>query len=484
MPYRILFITAEYAPLAKTGGLGDVSAALCQYLHAQGHDVRVFLPWYRDLNRAALTAPPVVLLEGLVLELGTYRYEYRVLVGTPSLSQQAVHFIDCPALFDRAGLYGHADEHRSFLLLTRAAFEVAQRMAFAPHILHCNDWHTAFAPLYLRTLYAWDRLFAATRSVLTIHNIGYQGAFWSDGVADLSLGDAQWMLHQDELRDGRINPMVHGILYADLINTVSPTYAQEIRTPEYGAGLDPYLRERGAAVCGILNGVDYQEWDPQHDRHLDQSYSAKDLSGKTRLKQQLASELSLSLGRGTLLFGIVSRLVSQKGIELLEAVLPEVLSQSDCGLVALGSGDARYEKFFTQLAADYPQRVHFTRGYSERLAHWIEAAADAFLMPSQYEPCGLNQMYSLRYGTVPLVRRTGGLADSVTPYNPATGQGDGLLFERYTPSALRAVIDEALALYGTPHWGRMIQNGMARDYAWETQGRLYVDAYRALVGPA
>jgi starch synthase len=304
-------------------------------------------------------------------------------------------------------------------------------------------------------------------------------------AADLGLGDAQWMLHQDELRDGRINPMLHGVMYADLVTTVSPTYAAEICTAEYGAGLDPLLRARGEQVTGILNGVDYAEWDPAHDRHLeDFRYSATDLTGKSRLRQTFARQLSLSIGPRTLIFGIVSRLVAQKGIDLLEAVLPDVLRQSDSAVLAVGSGDSRYEEFLTRLMSEFPGRVHYTRGYSERVAHWIEAAADAFLMPSRYEPCGLNQMYSLRYGTVPIVRRTGGLADSVTPYSPSEGTGDGLVFHDYTPGALRSAIDQALVLFGTEHWARMQQNGMARDYSWKTQGALYEEAYRRLVGPA
>jgi starch synthase len=291
------------------------------------------------------------------------------------------------------------------------------------------------------------------------------------------------MLHQDELRDGRVNPMLHGVMYADLITTVSPTYAAEICTPEYGAGLDNYLRARGPALIGILNGVDYADWDPRHDRYLDTHYSADDLSGKSVIRRTLADELSLSIGPRTVLFGIVSRLVSQKGIDLLESVLPDLLTESDTAIAAIGSGEPRYEAFLTQLAENFPGQVHFTRGYSEPIAHRIEAAADAFLMPSLYEPCGLNQMYSLRYGTVPIVRRTGGLADSVTAYAPDTGIGDGLLFDEYTPGALRGAIDEAIRLYHTPHWARMVQNGMACDYSWDRQGQAYLDAYSRLVGP-
>lgn len=483
MPYRILFLSAEFAPLAKTGGLGDVSAALPRYLHAAGHDVRVFLPWYRDLRRDGLTVAPVAGLDDLSLQLGNHRYDYRVLKGHTADSSLPLYFIDCPALYDRPGIYGHPDDHRRFLLLTRAAFEVAQRMVFAPHILHCNDWHTAFAPLYLRTLYAWDRLFAATRSVFTIHNIGYQGVFWSVDAGDLSLGDAQWMLHQDDLRDGRVNSLLHAVLYADLITTVSPTYAREICTPDYGAGLDRYLRERGDGLIGILNGVDYEAWDPRHDPYLDDHYSAADLSGKARLRASLARDLELALGPQTLLFGVVSRLVEQKGIDLLEAVLPDVLAGTDSALVAVGSGEPRYEHFLSGLARRFPDRVHFTRGYSEPLAHRIEAAADAFLMPSRYEPCGLNQLYSLRYGTAPIVRRTGGLADSVTPFDAASLTGDGFLFDECGPGALRSAIDAAQQCFASPHWRQLQQNGMARDFSWTTQGQRYLDAYARLIGP-
>ncbi|HUO96670.1 MAG TPA: glycogen synthase [Steroidobacteraceae bacterium] len=485
MPYRVLFVSAEYAPLAKTGGLADVSTALTRFLYRRGDDVRVFVPYYRRIAERGLALAPVEFLQGLELALGTHRYRYRILTGAAPGSDLPLYFVDCPALYDRPEVYSaDADEHRRFLLLTRAALECAQRMGFAPHVLHCNDWHTAFGPLLLKSTYAWDRLFEATRSVLTIHNIGYQGVFGAAHAPEIGLGAATTLLHQDDLKAGRINSMLHGILYADLVTTVSPTYAREICTPEYSLGLDPFLRARGDRLVGILNGVDYDEWDPAHDPYLPLHYTPGELAGKAALKRLFLERTGLSAGTATPLFGIVSRLVVQKGIDLLIAVLPGLLRASDASLVALGSGEQRFEDFFARLEHAFPGRVMFHRGYSEELAHWIEAASDAFLMPSRYEPCGLNQMYSLRYGTVPIVRRTGGLADSVSLYSPAHGSGTGIVFEHYDAAGLRWAIDEALTLYRQPvHWKQLVANAMAQDYSWERQGALYIDEYRRLVGP-
>jgi starch synthase len=486
MPYRVLFICAEYAPLAKTGGLADVSTALTRYLHRSGHDVRVFMPYYRQVAEAGLTLWPVEFLQDLEMTLGEHRYQYSVLTGAAPGSDLQLYFIDCPELYDRPAIYGETDdEARRFLLLTRAALEGAQRMAFAPHILHCNDWHSAFGPLLLKTTYAWDQLFAATRSVLTIHNVGYQGVFGAEHAAELGLGDASWLLHQQDLAAGRVNTLLHGILYADLVTTVSPTYAREICTPEYGAGLDGFLRARGERVVGIFNGVDYEEWDPSTDRYLPVRFGAGDLAGKAAMRRALATRVGITVPDGAPLIGLISRLVGQKGIDLIMAVLPELLRRDDCALVAIGTGEARYEDFFARLAREFPQRVAFHRGYSEELAHWVEAGADAFLMPSQYEPCGLNQMYSLRYGTAPIVRRTGGLADSVVHYSRDDGTGTGIVFDQYEPASLRWALDYAIRLYREPaQWSRLVANAMRQDYSWTRQGARYIDEYARLVGPA
>ena len=485
MSYRILFVTAEYAPLAKKGGLADVSAALSRFLHDRGDDVRVFLPLYRQIAERPFPRQPVGFLQNLTLRIGSREYLYSVVRGRAPGSTLELYFIDCPALYDRPGVYSpDADEHHRFLLLTRAAFECSQRMGFAPHILHCNDWHTAFGPLFLRTVYAWDRLFSATKSVLTIHNIGYQGIFEAADVGALGLGEAAWLVHQEDLAAGRINSLLHGILYADLVTTVSPTYAREICTPEYGVGLDGFLRMRGDRLVGILNGVDYNEWNPEIDRHVPLHFSSTAPAGKAAVKQAFVERLRLATTANTLLVGLVSRLVSQKGIELLPLVLPHLLRSRDLCFVAVGNGEARFEDALATLQRTFPDRVVYHRGYSEELAHWIEAASDAFLMPSLYEPCGLNQMYSLKYGTVPIVRRTGGLADSVSQYSPATGRGTGIVFEHFDGTALRWALDTTLDLFARKdHWRRLVANGMAEDFSWTRQGALYIDQYRRLVGP-
>ena len=319
--------------------------------------------------------------------------------------------------------------------------------------------------------------------MLTIHNIGYQGIFSSAAIADLELGPKSYLLHQDDLRAGRINPLRHGILYADAITTVSPTHAQEIRTDQYGMGLQDSLRMRADALSGILNGVDYHVWDPRNDKYLPEHYDADTLAIKAGLKSAFIERLGLTVPVTTPLAGIVSRLAAQKGIELMFESVPQVLEWRDLGFVALGSGEPQYEAFLADLERRFPGRVAFRQGYDDELSHWIEAACDMFIMPSLYEPCGLNQMYSLRYGTVPIVRRTGGLADSVEHYNPDTGEGTGIVFEDFDSEALEGALNTALDLHGQPeHWRRMVRNGMAKDFSWESQGEKYVAIYRRLVG--
>src|SRR5688572_3281555 len=480
---RVCFASSEVAPLAKTGGLADVSNALPRYLHSAGHDVRLFMPLYSRIDTQSLDMHPVDFLQEVPLELGQHRYRFSVFTAPLPGSHVMIYLVHCPALYGRPGIYSSAaDEHLRFLLLTRAAIEACQRMAFAPDILHCNDWHTAFGPLFLRSIYAWDALFKATRTVLTIHNVGYQGIFAADAVGDLGLGPAAHLLHQDDLRAGRINSLKHGVLYADAITTVSPTYAREICTEQYGMGLQDTLRARGGALIGILNGVDYNEWNPATDKYLPFHFSPQDLAGKEKTRQHLAKTLRLKLGKRTALLGIVSRLTLQKGFDLLFDVLPGILARRDLALVALGSGEARYEEFFTGLQQRFPQRVVYHRGYHDELAHLIEAASDMFLMPSLYEPCGLNQMYSLKYGTIPIVRRTGGLADSVQMWDALARTGTGVVFNDFDVNAVRWAIHTALDLYkDRDAWRQMIGNAMAQDFSWERQVREYERLYRRLL---
>jgi starch synthase len=483
MALKVCFISSEVAPLSKTGGLADVSGALVKYLQGAGHDVRLFTPFYSAIDRKGLAAEPVEGLQDLPLEVGPHRYRYCVARASLPGAPGPVYLIDCPELYARATIYTvEADEHLRFLALTRAAFECCQRMRFAPDILHCNDWHSGFAPLFLKYAYSWDQLFKHTRSVLTIHNIGYQGVFTATAAGDLGLGTNAYLLHQDDLRAGQINSLKHGILYADAVTTVSPTYAREICTDEYGMGLQAVLRTRGDSLVGILNGVDYDEWDPRRDRHLHRHYDVRHLANKLVLKAEFLTRLGLTTGARTPLAGLVTRLTVQKGLDLLFDTLPRLLASRDLAVVALGNGEVLYESFFTRLQADFPGRVHFHRGYSDELAHWIEAASDLFLMPSLYEPCGLNQLYSLRYGTVPVVRRTGGLADSVHAYDPATRQGTGIVFEEFKPAAFEAALDAALDLYADQdHWRQIVRNGMRQDFSWPRQGARYVRLYERLL---
>lgn len=484
MPLRICFIASEVAPLAKTGGLADVAGALAKYLHAGGHDIRLFMPLHRQIAQGALVRWPVDFLQDVPLTLGPHRLRFSVLAAQLPGAAAPVYLVDCPAMFDRAALYSDApDEHLRYLLLTHAALLCCQRMGFAPQILHCNDWHTGFAPLLLRTVYSWDRLFHDTRSVMTIHNIGYQGVFPHARAADTGLeGYVHWLDHA-ERSAGRINPLREGIVHAHHVTTVSPTYAREIQTPQYGWGLDAVLRARAAHLSGILNGVDYEDWDPRHDRYLPLHFGANQLGVKARLKEQLLARLQLAANGRVPLVGIISRLAPQKGFDLLFEALPPLLESESFALAVLGSGEALYETFFAQLALAWPGRVHFHRGYSEELSHWIEAASDLFLMPSQYEPCGLNQMYSLRYGTVPVVRRTGGLADSVQPFDPATRQGTGIVFNDFDVGGVTWGLTRAFELYRhKADWRRLVQNAMAQDFSWRRQVGEYVSLYERLAG--
>jgi starch synthase len=484
MGQRICFLAAEIAPFAKTGGLGDVAAALTRHLHRRGHDVRVFVPMHGLMELQGVERHPVHELQGLTVQVDGRHFQYGVQTARLPGSDLWLYLIDCPAVFDRPRIYSDApDEHVRYLCLTRAAFECCQRMRFAPQVVHCNDWHTAFAPLLLRTAYAWDReIFGAARSVFTIHNIGYQGTFSAGSAADVGPGVAIESLHQADLALGRINPMRHGILYADAVTTVSPTYAREICTLEGGHGLDADLRGRGDSVSGILNGVDYEEWNPATDRYVPFRYDAHDLSGKTRNKEALLDLLRMPAASSTPLLGMVTRLTQQKGIDLLFDTLPELLEQREVRFVALGSGDAHYESFLHGLQERFPGRAVFYSGYSEELAHFIEAASDMFLMPSLYEPCGLNQLYSLRYGTVPIVRKTGGLADSVQHFDPSTGKGTGVVFNDYDTGGLRWALTTALEWFSWPSvWRRLMLNGMQQDFSWDTQGAQYEALYARLV---
>jgi starch synthase len=417
-----------------------------------------------------LAAELELVVRELVLPLGSARVVVSV------LRKDDVYFVRCPGLYDRPGIYtGDPDEHLRFAALSWAALALCQRLGFAPDVVHANDWQTSLLPLLLRTMFAWDRLFSQTRTVLTIHNIGHQGTFGADALASTGLAPAAHHFHQDQLREGRINFLLTGILYANAITTVSPTYAREIQTAEHGVGLDAFLRDRADVLFGVLNGIDEDEWSPERDAKLPHRYSREDLSGKARCKQALLASAGLPHVPGVPLVGIVSRLAWQKGFDLCFGVLPRLLSHANVQLVVLGTGEPKYEDLFAALARRFPRKVAYLRAFSEPVAHLIEAGADMFLMPSRYEPCGLNQMYSLRYGTVPIVHRTGGLADTVNDHN-------GFAFRHFVENGLWWALSRAMTVWGTPAWSPLQQNGMAGRYGWDERVTAYEQIYR-MVAP-
>jgi starch synthase len=479
---KICILSSEMVPFAKTGGLADVAGALVRELAQLGHEIHAFMPLYAAVRRAHPGTQPVLGLQNVGVAIDGRDYAFSVRTTHVPGTAIPVYFIDCPELFDRPAIYTlDPDEHRRFLLFTRAVIESCLRLCVAPEIFHCHDWHTAFLPLFLKSLYAPVPLFARSRSVLTIHNIGYQGIIPAEFTSDLCLPAPEGRLDAADLRFGVINSLKTGIKFADTVTTVSPTYAREITDTPLGMGMQAALGARAEPVIGILNGVDYREWDPRHDRYIAQAYSSDDLGGKRVNKVRLLETLGLELDPAAPLIGMVTRLASQKGIDILMEALPQALGARDFGLAVLGSGDERYSAFFASLAGRFRGRVAFRPGHDEPLAHLIEAGSDMFLMPSQYEPCGLNQMYSLRYGTIPIVRRTGGLADSVRHFDPSTGEGTGCVFNDYDPPAVLWAINTVLDWFTDGRsWPRLMQNAMRENFSWERQAGRYVELFRAI----
>ena len=485
---NVLFVASEVAPFAKTGGLGDVAAALPRALAGpdRGHDVRVVMPMYGRI-KGAEGAEPVI--REVVLELGGTRIVFSVHAAVLPGTKVPVYLVRCPGLFGRPGIYtDDHDEHLRFALLSWAALIVCQRLGFRPDIVHANDWQTALLPLLLRTMFAWDRLFAQTRTVLTLHNIGHQGTFDAGVLADIGLASAAHHFHQEQLREGRINFLLTGLLYANAITTVSPSYAREVQQPEHGVGLDSFLRERSAVLFGILNGIDEAEWSPDRDPHIPHPYSLDALEGKELNKQALLERAGLPYVHEVPVIGIVSRLAWQKGFDLCFNVLPRMLARRSTQLVVLGTGEPKYEALFAGLARRFPRQVAYLRAFSEPLAHLIEAGADMFLMPSRYEPCGLNQMYSLRYGTPPIVHRTGGLADTVSAFDIGRGSGNGFVFEHFDETGLTFALSAALATWGSGTgtdravWRKLQENGMRAHFGWDERVAAYEQVYR-MVAP-
>ncbi|MCS7055657.1 MAG: glycogen synthase GlgA [Thermoflexales bacterium] len=481
---NILFIAAECAPYAKTGGLADVVGALPRSLRAMGHDVIVVMPRYASINGDRYG------LRWFHGPMGVWMGDAQewCAVHTTSNGGAPVYFIESQKYFDRWGLYHDADFNdyqdnpRRFGFLTRAGLQLCKDIGFKPDVVHAHDWHTALAPAYLKIWHWNDPLLGDAASLLTIHNIAYQGRYPAHHMDYLGL---QWRnFTPDKFEDhGAINFLKGGIVYADMVNTVSPNYARETRTPELGYGMAPYLNAKGENYIGILNGCDYAQWNPEDDKLIPARYSRDDLSGKAICKRALQRRMDLEVSPDTPVIGVVSRMVEQKGLHLLAQCIEGIVANMRVQFAILGSGEKALEHFFGQLPARCPGRVGSYIGYNEELAHWIEAGADFFLMPSLFEPCGLNQMYSLRYGTLPIVRATGGLDDTVQQYDEATGDGTGFKFYEPSAHAIYYTVGWAVSTYydRPQHMQKMIRAAMAQDFSWERSAEQYVRAYEQAI---
>jgi starch synthase len=476
---KILFLSSEGLPYSKTGGLADVAQALPKALAEMGHEVAVLLPRYRG-NKITST-----LVSSVTIAMGE-QLRFPGIAEGVAVSGVRYFFVVDRAYYDREQLYGekgtdYPDNAERFTEFSRAAIEFVKRV-WLPDVIHCNDWQTALIPVLLRTQHADDPVTRSLPAVLTIHNLAYQGLFPRSILKLTGLPESLFTFDKLEFYDN-VNFLKGGILFADYISTVSRRYALEIQTPEYGSALDGVIRERSDRLVGILNGVDYSAWNPETDTFIAKNYSAQNLEGKKVCKKDLLQYFKLPTDKPEHLerplVGIVSRFADQKGFDLIAQVSTELL-QENLSLAVLGTGQAEYERLFRGLAEKYPARVGVKIGYDNALAHKIEAGADIFLMPSRYEPSGLNQMYSLRYGTVPVVRATGGLDDTIQDFDPNTNQGTGFKFHSYDGASLLECLRRALDAFREPKvWQPLQRNGMAKDFSWKASAAAYVTLYEA-----
>lgn len=469
---RVAILSSEAVPFAKTGGLGDVAGALPKALRSIGVDAMLVLPLFEQTNRALLRER---LFDNLEVEWPAGHRSAGVWLseaaGAPTF------LIDAPEYFARSSVYGFGDDHERFAFFCRAALALLKRLGPAPDVVHLNDWPGGFAAVELGARRSFDPFFAGTRTLFSIHNLAYHGSFDPRDLDRLGFSSAE--RREPFMTDGAASALKAGLMTSDWLSTVSRRYALEIQTPEFGHGLEWILRARRDHLAGITNGVDYEVWNPETDPHLAAHYNAEDLSGKRLCKLDLLRRFHLPEDLDRPLIASISRLTPQKGFDLIKEAAPRILA-TGAFFVSLGSGSRDYEDFFQALRDHAPRQVGIYRGFNEPLSHQIEAGADIFLMPSQFEPCGLNQMYSLRYGTVPVVRATGGLDDTVKDFDRSRGDGNGFKFGPYSASAMLEKISEALYCYAEPEvWRRIQLNGMRVDNSWQAAAWKYLELYRA-----
>lgn len=481
---KIIMIASECVPYIKTGGLADVVGALPGVLRKMGHEVMVIIPLYSMIDYQGYHLHPH--LQSLGVWMGN-TMEW-CSIHQADMQGTAIYFIESIKYFSRYGLYHDAsfndylDNPHRYGFFTRAGLQLCKDIGFKPDIVHAHDWHTALAPAFLKIWHWNDAILGDAASVLTIHNIAYQGVYDKQAYDYIGLGWDNFT--SDKFEDhGKINFLKGGIVYTDMVNTVSPTYARESRTPAGGYGLAPYLNDKGDNYWGILNGCDYEKWNPSTDSLIPAHYSPADISGKAVCKQALQERLGLEVDPEIPIIGVVSRLVSQKGLDLLAQVMDRIVSQMQVQFAILGSGEKDLEDFFGQIPVRFPGQVASYLGYSDELSHWIEAGSDFFIMPSVYEPCGLNQMYSLKYGTLPIVRATGGLDDTVQQYDESTGTGTGFKFWEISANAIYYTVGWAVSTYydRPHHMTNMIHQAMLQDFSWEKSAQAYLALYQRAI---
>jgi len=474
---QIVFAASEGVPFSKTGGLADVVGALPPALVQLGHQVSVFLPRYKQTK---LPPEAKTVVSSLTVPFDD-KYRFCSVIDGGTHSGVKFYFIDYPPYFERDALYGtslgdYRDNAERFALYSRAVLE-ATKILGVPDLFHCHDWQTALIPILLRSVYDEDPAFATAGCVFTIHNMGYQGLFPADTLPLLMLPWDLFTIGKLEFF-GKVNFLKGALVFADFVTTVSKKYSQEIQTAEFGFGLEGVLKPRAATVVGILNGVDYSEWSPERDHFIAAKYSIDDPNGKAQCKKDLLLQFGLETADVKLpVIGVVSRFAAQKGFDLLSQIADR-LAGEELIMTILGTGDKDYEDLFKRLNRMFPNKIAVKIAYDNTLAHKIEAGADMFLMPSRYEPCGLNQIYSLRYGTVPIVRATGGLDDTIESWDPKTGRGTGFKFSEYTGDAFLATIRTALLAFKDKEgWKKLMGNGMSKDFSWKVAAREYVKVY-------
>jgi starch synthase len=484
---KIAEVSPEIIPYAKTGGLADVVGTLPLYLEKAGHEISMFMPFYKSVKKSGID----IKLLDITFDIPIDDIKHTVTLwksihhGSKNI---AIYFIQRDEYYDRDALYGtesgdYQDNSERFIFFSRAVIETIKRLGLSIDIIHCHDWQTALIPVYLKTLFKHDEKLSSIKTVLTIHNLAYQGIFRQEDMKltglDMSLFNWRNLEHW-----GKVNFLKCGIVFADIVTTVSKKYAEEIRTVEFGCGLEDVIKEYENKLYGIINGVDYTEWSPENDNLISHQYSVEDISGKALCKKHLQKTLNLPQAEVPLL-GMISRLAEQKGVDLLIVIMDDLMKR-DLQLVILGIGDEKYHQMLKEAVPKYNSKLSVNIMFDNKLAHEIETGADIFLMPSKYEPCGLNQMYSLRYGTIPVVRETGGLADTIIDANDENlknGTATGFTMKGYFAAELLFAIDRALELYKSKvQWRSLIRNAMKQDWSWEKSADEYVELFKSVLG--